>query len=79
MDADFPTMEPRATATQSDRAYLLTSSEFLLDPRRLAVALSRAKRKMTLVASRSVFSLFIPTRTIRAEHGRSFSPKDVFL
>jgi hypothetical protein len=46
------------SATESDRAYLLASSEFLLDPRRLTVALSRAKREMVLVASRSVFSLF---------------------
>ncbi len=45
-------------ATESERDYLLASSEFLLDPRRLTVALSRAKRKMILVASRSVFSLF---------------------
>ena len=45
-------------ATESERAYLLDSSEFLLDPRRLTVALSRAKRKMILVASQSVFSLF---------------------
>jgi hypothetical protein len=45
-------------ATESDRAYLLTSGEFLLDPRRLTVALSRAKHKMILVASRSVFQLF---------------------
>ena len=36
----------------------LASCEFLLDPRRLTVALSRAKRKMILVASRSIFSLF---------------------
>ena len=35
-------------------------AEFLLDPRRLTVALSRAKRKMILVASRSIFSLFSP-------------------
>jgi superfamily I DNA and/or RNA helicase len=48
------------SATESDRAYLLASSEFLLDPRRLTVALSRAKQKMILVASRSVFSLFSP-------------------
>ena len=48
------------SATESDRAYLLASSEFLLDPRRLTVALSRAKRKMMLVASRSIFSLFSP-------------------
>jgi superfamily I DNA and/or RNA helicase len=46
------------TATESDREYLLASSEFLLDPRRLTVALSRAKRKMILVAAQSVFSLF---------------------
>jgi AAA domain/PD-(D/E)XK nuclease superfamily len=48
------------SATESDRAYLLASSRFLLDPRRLTVALSRAKRKMILVASRSIFSLFSP-------------------
>lgn len=46
------------SATESDRAYLMTSSEFLLDPRRLTVALSRAKRKIILVASESVFNLF---------------------
>ncbi|WP_227254676.1 DEAD/DEAH box helicase [Frigoriglobus tundricola] len=46
------------SATESDRAYLLASSKFLLDPRRLTVALSRAKQKMILVASRSIFSLF---------------------
>jgi superfamily I DNA and/or RNA helicase len=38
----------------------LAASEFLLDPRRLTVALSRAKRKMVLVASRSIFALFSP-------------------
>ena len=48
------------SATESNREYLLAASEFLLDPRRLTVALSRAKRKMILVASRSVFSLFSP-------------------
>jgi superfamily I DNA and/or RNA helicase len=48
------------SATESDRAYLLASSGFLLDPRRLTVAVSRAKRKMILVASRSIFSLFSP-------------------
>jgi len=46
------------SATESDRAYLLTTGDFLLDPRRLTVALSRAKEKMVLVASRSVFELF---------------------
>jgi superfamily I DNA and/or RNA helicase len=54
------------SATESDRAYLLMSSEFLLDPRRLTVALSRAKRKMVLVASRSVFSLFSPDEDVFA-------------
>jgi superfamily I DNA and/or RNA helicase len=46
------------SATESDRAYLQESCDFLLDPRRLTVALSRAKRKMILVASRRIFSLF---------------------
>ncbi|HSH83339.1 MAG TPA: hypothetical protein VLA19_32810, partial [Herpetosiphonaceae bacterium] len=46
------------SATESDRGYLLATDEFLLDPRRLTVALSRAKRKMVLVAARSVFELF---------------------
>ncbi len=45
-------------ATESDREYLLASGKFLLDPRRLTVAMSRAKRKMVLVAARSVFELF---------------------
>jgi hypothetical protein len=45
-------------ATESDPHYLLLSSEFLLDPRRLTVALSRAKNKLILVAARSVFTLF---------------------
>ena len=48
------------SATESDRAYLLASSAFLLDPRRLTVAISRAKRKMILVAASSIFSLFSP-------------------
>lgn len=45
-------------ATESDREYLLATGNFLLDPRRLTVALSRAKQKMVLVASRSVFEIF---------------------
>lgn len=52
------------SATESDRAYLLASSDFLLDPRRLTVALSRAKRKMILAASRSVFSVFSPDQEV---------------
>jgi superfamily I DNA and/or RNA helicase len=46
------------SATESDPEYLLATGDFLLDPRRLTVALSRAKQKMILVASRSVFELF---------------------
>jgi superfamily I DNA and/or RNA helicase len=46
------------SATESDREYPLPAGEFLLDPRRLTVALSRARRKPVLVASRSVFGLF---------------------
>ena len=46
------------TATESDREYLQIAGDFLLDPRRLTVALSRAKHKMVLIASRSVFTLF---------------------
>jgi superfamily I DNA and/or RNA helicase len=48
------------SATESDRAYLLAASDFLLDPRRLTVAVSRAKRKLVLVAARTVFELFSP-------------------
>jgi superfamily I DNA and/or RNA helicase len=46
------------SATESDPQYLLSASKFLMDPRRLTVALSRAKQKMIVVASRSVFSIF---------------------
>jgi hypothetical protein len=46
------------SATESDPDYLQTSAAFLLDPRRLTVALSRAKKKMVLVASRAVFAYF---------------------
>ena len=46
------------SATESDPYYLLSAGEFLLDPRRLTVALSRARLKVILVASRTVFTLF---------------------
>lgn len=46
------------SATESDPEYLLQTGNFLMDPRRLTVALSRARRKMVLVASRSVFEFF---------------------
>jgi superfamily I DNA and/or RNA helicase len=48
------------SATESDPSYLLQAGEFLFDPSRLTVALSRAREKMILVASRSVFDLFSP-------------------
>lgn len=48
------------SATESDPGYLLVAGKFLYDPRRLTVALSRAKQKLVLVASREVFSLFSP-------------------
>jgi hypothetical protein len=48
------------STTESDRDYLLVAGKFLYDPNRLTVAISRAKEKMILVASRSVFSLFSP-------------------
>jgi hypothetical protein len=51
------------SATESDRDYLRAAGDFLLDPRRLNVALSRAKEKMILVASRSVFSVFNTNET----------------
>lgn len=54
------------SATESDRAYLLATSEFLLDPRRLTVALSRAKQKMVLAAARSIFALFSPDEEVFA-------------
>ena len=46
------------SATESDPEYLLANAEFLLDPRRLTVALSRAKKKLIVVASRSIFEYF---------------------
>jgi hypothetical protein len=46
------------SSTESDREYVLQAGEFLLDPRRLTVALSRAKRKLVLVAARSIFEVF---------------------
>lgn len=49
--------------TESDPAFIRSTSEFLLDPRRLTVALSRAKEKMIVIASRSVFELIATDET----------------
>lgn len=45
------------SATVSDREYAATESDFLLEPRRFTVAVSRPKRKVIVVASRAVFDL----------------------
>jgi hypothetical protein len=56
------------SATVSDREYAQTESEFLLDPRRLTVAVSRPKRKLIVLASRTVFDL-IPSDLDDYERG----------
>ncbi|MGC4042396.1 MAG: AAA domain-containing protein [Armatimonas sp.] len=48
------------SAVESDPEFLQASAAFLLDPRRLNVALSRAKKKLILVAARTIFDL-LPT------------------
>jgi hypothetical protein len=45
------------SATVSDREFAEGESDFLLEPRRLTVAVSRPKRKLIVVASRAVFDL----------------------
>lgn len=45
------------SATESDPEYLQQTTSFLLDPRRLTVAISRARQKMILLASRTVFTM----------------------
>ncbi len=52
------------SATESDPQFLLSTSEFILDPRRLTVALSRAKKKLILVASESIFQFFSADETV---------------
>jgi hypothetical protein len=49
--------------TESDPTFIRSTSEFLLDPRRLTVALSRAKEKMIVIASRSVFEVIAKDET----------------
>lgn len=55
--------------TESDPTFIRSTSEFLLDPRRLTVALSRAKEKMIVIASRSVFELIATDETTFANAG----------
>ena len=45
------------SATVSDREYAAAECDFLLEPRRFTVAVSRPKRKVIVVASRAVFDL----------------------
>lgn len=45
------------SATVSDREYAQAESTFLLDPRRLTVAISRPRRKLIVIAGRTVFDL----------------------
>jgi superfamily I DNA and/or RNA helicase len=45
------------SATVSDREFADSESDFLLEPRRLTVAVSRPKRKLVVVASRALFDL----------------------
>jgi hypothetical protein len=49
--------------TESDPTFIRSTGEFLLDPRRLTVALSRAKEKMIVIASRSVFEVIANDET----------------
>ncbi|MGH2551414.1 MAG: DEAD/DEAH box helicase, partial [Thermomicrobiales bacterium] len=55
--------------TESDPTFIRSTSEFLLDPRRLTVALSRAMEKMIVIASRSVFELIATDETTFANAG----------
>ena len=48
------------SATASDPDYVRAESEFLLNPNRLNVAMSRMKEKLVIIASESVFRV-IPT------------------
>ena len=56
------------SATVSDREFARQESGFLLEPRRLTVAVSRPRRKLVVVSSRAVFDL-IPTDLDEYERG----------
>lgn len=48
------------SATASDPDYVRSEAEFLLNPNRLNVAMSRMKKKLVIVASESVFEVTPP-------------------
>ncbi|HKP73423.1 MAG TPA: AAA domain-containing protein, partial [Pyrinomonadaceae bacterium] len=56
------------SATVSDREFARLESGFLLEPRRLTVAISRPKRKLIVISSRAVFDL-IPADLDEYERG----------
>jgi CRISPR/Cas system-associated exonuclease Cas4 (RecB family) len=56
------------SATVSDREYAQMESSFLLEPRRSTVAISRPKKKLIVICSRTIFDL-IPTDLDAYEHG----------
>jgi hypothetical protein len=56
------------SATVSDREFAQAESSFLLEPRRLTVAISRPRRKLVVVSSRAVFDL-IPSDLDEYERG----------
>ncbi len=56
------------SATVSDREYAAAESDFLLEPRRFTVAISRPKRKVIVIASRAVFDI-VPTDLDAYERG----------
>jgi len=45
------------SATASDPGYVRSEAEFLLNPNRLNVAMSRMKKKLVIIASESVFEI----------------------
>ncbi len=56
------------SATVSNREFAQLESSFLLDPRRLTVAISRPKRKLIVISSSAVFDL-IPSDLDEYERG----------
>jgi hypothetical protein len=56
------------SATVSDRDFAEAESQFLLEPRRLTVAVSRPKKKLILLAARTVFEI-IPSDLDEYERG----------